>query len=149
MSAVSDQYGPLEWEYQALMWLRENVDGSPVVAEGAIAPPYRSQRARVATYTGLPIIIGYPWHMRQQRTFLSVDVIAQRERDVNQLYNTPDPWLAKEILDRYDVSLLIVGAQERADYDPIGIAKFEHMAQTGLLRSVYSNTGVTIYQVNE
>jgi uncharacterized membrane protein len=129
------------------MWLRENVDGSPVVAEGARAPVYRSQRARVSTYTGLPIIIGYPWHSRQQRTSLSTDVVGQRERDVDQLYDTPDIWLAKEILERYDVRLLYVGAQERADYDPVGIGKFEQMVHNGLLRPVYSNTGVTIYEV--
>jgi uncharacterized membrane protein len=62
MKAVSDvQQGQtfrLLWEYEALMWLRDNIEGSPVVAEGARAEPYRSLRSRVATYTGLPIIIG-------------------------------------------------------------------------------------------
>ena len=157
METVSDvQYGPgapdgerfpLEWDYQALLWLRENVHGSPVVAEGAEAQPYRSLRARVATYTGLPIIIGYPWHQTQQRSILKTDLINQRERDVDQLYNTPDPWLAQEILDRYDVSLVYLGDLERITYEPIGIEKFTKMAELGLLRPVYTNEGVTIYEV--
>jgi YYY domain-containing protein len=157
IKAVSDtQYSPatpegyrfpLLWDYQALMWLRENVHGSPVVAEGAKAPPYRSLRARVATYTGLPIIIGYPWHQKQQRSFLKNDVIGQRERDVDNLYDSSDPWLAKEILDRYDVSLVYVGDLERIYYAPAGIAKFAKMAEMGLLRPVYANEGVTIYDV--
>jgi uncharacterized membrane protein len=157
MTVVNDvQYGPgapdglsfpLLWDYQALMWLRENIHGSPVVAEGAQAPPYRSLRGRVATYTGLPIIIGYPWHQKQQRSFLTVDLIGQRERDVNQLYSTPDPWSAKEILDRYDVSLVYLGDLERASYDPAGIEKFANMVKIGLLRPVYTNKGVTIYEV--
>jgi YYY domain-containing protein len=147
MKAVQDQYGQLKWEYQALMWLRENVDGSPVVAEGARAQTYRSQRARVATYTGLPIVIGYPWHSQQQRTFLQVDVVGRREHDVNQLFDTTDLWLAKEILERYDVSLVYVGTQERGTYPAEGIAKFEQMSQIGLLRPIYANAEVTIYQV--
>jgi uncharacterized membrane protein len=138
---------PLKWDYQALMWLRENIVGSPVVAEGANAPPYRSLRGRVATYTGLPIIIGYPWHQKQQRSFLTVDVIGQRERDVNNLYETPDPWTAKTVLDRYDVSLVYVGQLERVHYPAAGIEKFTQMAGMGLLRVVYSNDGVTIYEV--
>jgi uncharacterized membrane protein len=157
MKAVSDvQYGPgapdgerfsLEWDYQALLWLRENIHGSPVVAEGAEAQPYRSLRARVATYTGLPIIIGYPWHQTQQRSILKTDLVNQHERDVDQLYNTPDPWLAKEILDRYEVSLVYLGDLERITYEPVGIQKFKKMAELGLLHPVYTNEGVTIYEV--
>jgi uncharacterized membrane protein len=158
MTVVNDvQYGPgapegrnfpLQWDYEALSWLRENVaTGSPVVAEGTQAPPYRSLRGRVATYTGLPIILGYPWHQRQQRSFLTADLIGQRERDVDHLYGTPDPWSAKQILDRYDVAYVYVGDLERVSYNPVGIEKFEKMAEIGLLRPVYSNPGVTIYQV--
>jgi uncharacterized membrane protein len=138
---------PLLRDYEALMWLRENVQGSPVVAEGAKAPPYRSLRGRVATYTGLPIIIGYPWHQTQQRSFVKEDLIGKREQDVNDLYNTPDPEAAQEILDRYDVSLVYVGDLERAHYVPAGIEKFAQMAEMGLLRSIYANEGVTIYKV--
>jgi uncharacterized membrane protein len=118
-----------------------------VVVEGANAPPYRSLRGRVATYTGLPIVIGYPWHQKQQRSFVKADMIGQRERDVDSLYNTTDPWLAKAILDRYDVSLLYVGDLERVHYTPRGIEKFAEMTEMGLLQPIYSNEGVTIYEV--
>jgi uncharacterized membrane protein len=118
-----------------------------VVAEGAQAKPYRSLRGRVATYTGLPIVVGYPWHQHQQRSFLKVDLVGQRERDVDQLYGTPDPWSAKAVLDRYDVSYVYVGDLERITYDPLGIDKFAKMVEIGLLRPVYTNEGVTIYEV--
>ncbi len=158
MKHIEDvQFGPgapeglrfsLRWDYEALMWLRENVAGSPVVMEGAKAPAYRSLRDRVATYTGLPIVIGYDWHQRQQRSFLKVDLIGRRIADVNLFYDTPDPWLAQQILDRYAVSYVYLGDLERVTYDPAGIAKFDQMEQTGLLRPVYENPGVTIYQVS-
>jgi uncharacterized membrane protein len=137
----------LQWEYDALIWLRQNVQGTPVVAEGAKAQPYRSLRGRVATYTGLPIIIGYPWHQKQQRSFLKTDLIDKREWDVNSLFATPDPWFAKKILDRYDVSLVYLGDLERITYDPAGIEKFDRMVDLGLLQPVYANPGVTIFRV--
>jgi uncharacterized membrane protein len=74
-------------------------------------------------------------------------VIGQRERAVDSLYNTTDPWLAKEILDRYDVSLVYVGDLERVHYLPEGIEKFAQMTEMGLLHVLYTNEGVTIYQV--
>jgi len=159
MKHIEDvQYGPgapeglrfsLQWDYDALMWLRENVAGSPAVMEGAKAQAYRSLRDRVATYTGLPIVIGYDWHQRQQRSFLKVDLIGRRIADVNLFYDTPDPWLARQILDRYAVSYVYLGDLERVTYDPAGIQKFDQMEQTGLLRPVYENPGVTIYQVSQ
>ncbi len=138
---------PLLWDYQALMWLRENVEGSPVVAEGANGPAYRSQRSRVAVYTGLPIILGWDWHQRQQRSALDVDLIGTRMRDVNDLFNTPDPQHARVLLDRYDVALIYLGELERAYYDPVGLRKFEQMVERGWLTRVYQNEGVTIYEV--
>jgi uncharacterized membrane protein len=138
---------PIEWDYEALMWLRENVQGSPVVIEGAKAQPYRSLRGRVATYTGLPIVIGYPWHQKQQRSFIQTDVVGQRERDVDSFFTTSDPWLAKEILDRYDVSYVYVGDLERAHYPASGIEKFAKMTDMGLLKQIYANPGVTIFEV--
>jgi uncharacterized membrane protein len=50
-------------------------------------------------------------------------------------------------LDRYDVGLVYVGDLERVFYDPVGIEKFAAMADIGLLRPVYTNQGVTIYEV--
>jgi uncharacterized membrane protein len=137
----------LLWDYEALMWLRENIQGSPVVAEGARAEPYRSLRGRVATYTGLPIIIGYPWHQKQQRSYLHVDLVGRRERDVNLLFDTPDSRTAQEILERYDVQLVYVGDLERILYSSAGIDKFDQMTETGILRLLYANEGVKIFEV--
>ena len=78
---------------------------------------------------------------------MTVDLISRREHDVNDLYDSADPWLAKEILDRYDVSLVYVGDLERIHYSAAGIDKFTQMAEMGLLRPIYANEGGTIYEV--
>ena len=100
-------------------------------------------------YTGLPSIIGWDWHQRQQRAVLPGDLVSRRIQDVNTLYNTPDMLEAQSILDKYDVSYLYVGDLERAYYRPEGIAKFEQMVMNGDLEIVYQDTAVTIYRVKE
>ena len=55
-----DEYFPLGWDLLAIRWLQDNVEGSPVVLGG----PYGaiSLGGRIANYTGLPTVIGWPWH---------------------------------------------------------------------------------------
>jgi uncharacterized membrane protein len=45
------------------------------------------------------------------------------------------------------VRYIVVGTLERAQYPPEGLAKFERMAAEGKLSVVYTNPGVTIYEV--
>ncbi len=134
-------------DYAAIQWLQANVPGSPVIAEAHSDNPYRSIGGRVAMYTGLPTIIGWDWHQRQQRAVLPDSRVPQRIQAVTELYNTPDPEAARAILARYDVSYVYVGALERLYYTSEGLAKFEEMAQAGELARVYQQDTVTIYAV--
>jgi YYY domain-containing protein len=143
----------LDEEYQALRWMQRNIEGSPVVAEAHSTNPYRSIGNRVAMYTGLPAIIGWDWHQRQQRAVVPETMVRSRIEDVQKLFNTPDVTEAQAILDRYDVRLIYVGTLERNYYAPEGIEKFERMAAAGQLITLYESagsstgTGVTIYAV--
>ena len=134
-------------EYDALIWMQDHIQGTPVVAESAAANEYRSLRNRVPTYTGLPSILGYNWHQKQQRSILGSEVVDRRSNDVNQLFTTIDPKVALSYIQKYDVSYVIVGYPERLYYPAPGIAKFEQMAAQGQLRVAYRNASVTLYQV--
>lgn len=135
-------------EYDALRWMQQNIEGSPVIAEAFGGNPYRSIANRVAMYTGLPAIVGWDWHQRQQRNVVPDTLISRRIQDVNALFTTTDLAQAKEILDRYDVSYVYVGELERTYYWPDGIDKFEQMVSIGLLDIAYRDDNVTIYKVN-
>jgi len=51
------------------------------------------------------------------------------------------------MLDKYNVRYIIVGPLERAYYLPMGLEKFEQMADDGSLQVAFRNEGVTIYKV--
>jgi uncharacterized membrane protein len=98
-------------------------------------------------YTGLPAIVGWDWHQRQQRAVLPGEFVSDRVNEVNDLYNTTDLGLARAILQKYDVGYIYVGQLERVYYTAEGIAKFEQMAAQGELERVYQANGVVIYHV--
>ncbi|HFQ92767.1 MAG TPA: hypothetical protein ENK32_02065 [Anaerolineae bacterium] len=134
-------------DYEAIRWMQENIEGSPVIAEGYSDNYYRTISNRVAMYTGLADIIGWSGHQRQQRAVLPGSLIDRRIQDVHRLYNTPNPAEAKQILDTYDVQYVYVGDLENVYYAPEGIQKFRQMVEMGWLEEVYRNEGVVIYSV--
>ncbi|MGC8874900.1 MAG: DUF2298 domain-containing protein, partial [Chloroflexia bacterium] len=132
---------------EAIRWLQENVSGSPVVLEGN-AYLYR-WGSRISIHTGLPTVIGWDWHQKQQRAVLATDVIDRRLSDVRALYSDPDIGRTLELLRRYRISYIVVGQLERLYYPAQGLAKFERMEDRYLER-VYpgpGETGTVIYRV--
>ena len=137
---------PLAGDYAAIRWMQDHVQGSPVILEGLGRREYLWAN-RVSIYTGLPTVVGWRWHQVQQRIVLPAQMVDWRRNDVNECYSTPDFSRAREILDRYGVRYVYVGEYERAYYNLVGLAKFDRMAEQGLLRVVYDAQGVKIYLV--
>lgn len=144
----SGQKIALASDYAAIQWLYTHIDGSPVIAEAHSDNPYRSIGNRIAMYTGLPTIIGWDWHQRQQRAVLPDSRVPQRIQDVTTLYNTTDVSEALAIMARYDVQYIYVGLLEHVYYSLEGLSKFDQMARAGRLTQVYQNEGVKIYRVS-
>ncbi|MGC9359562.1 MAG: DUF2298 domain-containing protein [Anaerolineae bacterium] len=134
----------LDHDRRAIVWLQEHVTGSPVIAEGNT--PLYCWGGRVSVYTGLPTIVGWDWHQKQQRASVGGIVVDWRLQDVQTLYNSPDPAEKREVLERYGVALVYVGELERAYYDPAGLAALDAMVGDDL-SVVYQGGPVTIYAV--
>jgi uncharacterized membrane protein len=141
---AGDKY-ELKWDLEAIRWLLDNVVGSPVILEGH-APEYR-WGARYSINTGLPTVLGWNWHQRQQRAAANDREVWDRAEDIAYIYNEIVPALVEPMLDKYNVRYIVVGPLERAYYLRIGLNKFETMADDGTLRVVFRNEGVTIYEV--
>lgn len=135
----------LSEDYLAIRWMQENVKGSPVIVEANLVE-YR-WGSRFTIYTGLPGVVGWNWHERQQRGAFTDEVVWERVKAIGEFYNTDDTALAMQFLKKYNVTYVIVGQLERAFYLPAGIAKFERMAQAGQLKAVFTVGQTTIYEV--
>lgn len=133
----------MRWDADAIRWLQDNVSGSPVILE-AHGDQYR-WNGRMSVYTGLPTVIGWPWHQTQQRN--DWDLIQRRARDVSSIYNTLSKSAALELIDQYGVRYIVVGDLEQIYYLPHGIEKFDRMVEDGTLEMAYANDGTTVYRV--
>jgi YYY domain-containing protein len=143
-------YFSLKDDYDVIRWLQENVQGTPVIMEGRSLPSEYHWNGRISIYTGLPSVLGWNFHQRQQRTFDPLPrVVQQRDANVNAFYWTQDVNIAWGILQRYDVSYIIVSDLERAYYPSERLAKFDLMVKQGLLTEVYQQGAAVIYQVNK
>ena len=145
-------------DYYAIQWLREHAPGNAVIVEASIGP-YRGNGARISSATGLPAVLGWDRHQRQQRQTPEID---RRLLDVRELYSTTDLERKRWLLRRYRVRYVIVGDVERrwrinppfagaqAKAEPYtseaGLAAFEQLEGT-LLRRVFESGSTIIYEV--
>ena len=128
----------LKWDQEAIEWVQDNVSGSPVILEAHMSQ-YR-WGSRFAIYTGLPTVIGWPWHQIQQRDAYSF-AIGERARDVQEMYVTTDSERAVELLRQYRVKYVVVGDLERINYPGDGLGKFDDLGE-----KVFENQGTAIFE---
>lgn len=133
----------LSEDYRAIRWMQDNVQGSPVIVE-ANCVEYR-WCTRITIYTGLPGVVGWNWHQRQQRVFTSTWV-QDRVNEVGDFYNSIDMESTRNFLKKYNVKYIVVGQLERAAYLPEGIDKFDSFDGV-FWKSVYADGQTVIYEV--
>jgi uncharacterized membrane protein len=140
----------LNGDYHMIRWLQDNVEGTPYIIE-ATTHQYR-WGSRITINTGLPTVLGWNFHQRQQRNISILNnMVWNRHNNVDAFYYTPDIEAAWNILQTYEVEYIIVGSLERIYYQDIerlpeggirintspGITKFEQMVEMGLLTAPY------------
>ncbi|MBC8161701.1 MAG: hypothetical protein H7Z42_10835, partial [Roseiflexaceae bacterium] len=131
----------------ALDWVRRNIVGAPVMLE-AQSEVYR-WAGRVSVYTGLPTVLGWPWHQTQQRAVTRVQPILEARRNlVPQLYTDPDAQATLAKLRQYGVDYVYMGQLEQALYGPQAAEKYAGMADNGVLERVYQSGQTSIYRVS-
>lgn len=128
-------------EREAVLWLRNNLEGTPVVLE-ALHPDGNGQYsdyARISASTGLPTVLGWVGHEHQWRG--STEETSVRKPAVELIYTRRDWTQTVEALNKYDVSYIYVGPRELAAYGAVANEKF-----VGRLEVAFANNTVTIYQ---
>ncbi len=116
--------------------MQRNIEGSPVIAEAHGSNPYRSIANRVAMYTGLPAIVGWDWHQRQQRAVIPGSMVSNRiQRRKYALQHTryrAGTGYFAEVQCRLHLCRRIGACLLPTE----GIDKFQQMAESGLLEIV-------------
>jgi len=120
-------------EAAVIRWLQSAPDG--VVAE-AIGGSY-SGYGRVSTLTGMPTVLGWPFHEYQWRGSFAPQ--GTRENDIETLYATGDWQTAKDIIERYNIRYIFIGNLERSQ--PLQEEKFQRN-----LHLAFQQGNVTIYE---
>jgi len=140
-------------DLRVIEWLNENVSGAAVVLEASIGP-YRGNGSRISSATGLPTVLGWDRHQRQQRHEPGISL---RMRDVRQIYNETDPQQKLEMLRRYGVRYIIVGDVERLWNTPDqqdfyasaeGLHAFDDLVGAGLTIA-YTSGDTILYAVTD
>lgn len=134
----------LVWDYEAIRWLLDNVPRVVPIAEARL-DYYREGGTRVASFTGLPTFMGLH-QMGEQRYGWQT---GPRQQLALEFWNTSDIGRTLEIIREIDIHYIYVGQLERQQYPPEAIARFDRMVDAGLLKVVYENPGVRIYEVLE
>jgi len=138
----------LSQDYNAIRWMQDNIQGSPVIVE-ANCTEYR-WCTRFTIYTGLPGVVGWNWHQRQQRGIFAPQV-QERVNEVGAFYTTLDEMQALSFIKKYDVKYIVVGQLERNIYPAIdpqldGLVKFSQF-DGKYWKTIYHEGSTTIYEV--
>lgn len=99
-------------DYAALVWLRENVEGQPVILE-AVGESY-TDFARISANTGMPTVLG--WRVHEWLWRGSFDEAGKRTEVVADIYGAIDVEQACKLIDLYSVDYLFLGKLEREQY---------------------------------
>lgn len=122
-------------------WLRDNVAGAQTIVESPAL--LYDWTAPFASNTGLPTVIGWDYHQKQQRWDYA-DAVQERINAARAFYESADPDAATEFLRAYDVRYVMVGTTERRYATPAALAMF---AEHPLLTEVFRSGDGIIYEV--
>lgn len=131
-------------DYDVIRWMQDNISGSPVILEGQ-AYEYR-WGTRYTMFTGLPGVIGYNFHQRQQRAYWANNSIQERVDAVGLFYLTEDENFVRDFIEKYDIRYIVVGQLEQAFYPGAGLDKFAQF-DGKLWKEVYRSGDTILYEV--
>jgi uncharacterized membrane protein len=137
---------PMGDDLAIIHWFQNNVKGSPVILEGYMTE-YK-YGARISISTGLPTILGWNFHQRQQRTVDPLpNLVFERSGNIGAMYDLPNEDTVWQMIQFYNVQYIVVGKLEKGIYDGAGLAKFDRMVNEKLLEVVYDERGDKVYHV--
>ncbi len=125
-------------DYDAIVWLQENISNQPVILE-AQGDSY-TDYARISANTGLPTVLGWLVHEWLWRGDYSIPV--PRVEEIKTLYETPNTSDARKIIEKHRIKLIYIGGLEKEKYLNLSEEKFKTLGKI-----IYENAEVRIYEL--
>lgn len=118
------------------------VEAVAVDDRGVPGGDYRLDYARISGRTGVPTVLGWAGHEEQWRG----NRVGFRERadDVKAIYTDPDPTIVRDLLGKYGIEYVYVGALERDLY-----ALPEPLTFDSFMDRAFESGDITIYKMRE
>ncbi|MEP7291388.1 MAG: DUF2298 domain-containing protein [Chloroflexota bacterium] len=137
--------GSVPEDLELIRYLRGHAQDYPVLAEW-----YETEytwNGRMSVQTGLPAIVGWGNHMRQQYGAAFAPQVDIRIDDMRAIYLSEDINRIREVLREYNVRYIVVGSLERARMAGGTQARFDEMVANGELERVFTAGDSFIYRV--
>ena len=117
-----DNVGELKSYFTLIDWINNNIKGQPVIIE-AVSVSY-SDFNLVSAFTGLPTVVGWPthewlWRQTPDNPDAWANLVAPRIDEVRQVYTDPDHRKVLDILKKYKIEYIVLGALERELYSSV------------------------------
>ena len=129
-----------EDELNVIRDISEISENDDVLVE-AIGGSY-SEFARISGSTGVPTPLGWEFHEKQWHG--SIDLFSDRKTDVETLYTTDDESELSEIIDKYSLTMVVVGPRERSTYGNIDMTMFDTIGDRIIEHGFY-----TVFSINK
>lgn len=124
-------------DYDAILWIQENINGQPVILESQ-GDSY-TDHGRISANTGLPTPLGWTVHEWLWRGDYSFP--QSRLGDITTLYEGNVPSTVA-LIKKYSIEYVYVGDLERTKYPNINENKFRTLG-----KSIYSKGNTRIYKL--
>ena len=128
-------------DYELIAFINKTIPNQAVILE-AQGDSYTDYN-RISAFTGNPTVAG--WWVHQWLWRGSSDVVGVRIPDIEALYQSEDPTLTRQLIDKYNIEYVVVSGLEREKYQnlheekfsQIGYKLFESNNGLGALYKVY------------
>ena len=131
----------LSTTYDATKWINNNINGNPVIVEAS--KELYSWSSNLSINTGLPAVLGWDWHQKQQRS-LNANAVNLRKKQIEEFYTTNSEQFIEDFLNFYSVKLIIFGPIEKNHYPDFDTRL--KIAMSDRVSEIYSNNRYTIYE---
>ena len=111
-------------DYEAIKWIRENIDRNSIILEATKIGNSYTTDCRISTFTGNPTVLGWTtheWLWRCEKDYSMPTDLINRCSDINSLYKIEDLNKANEIIDKYNINYIYIGTIEYNHYPNINI----------------------------